>query len=271
MSNVPKGKQKESRFEADHHYYNLRDSVNALMQNNFGFDATRYQKRIDRFRETHSTLDNIDEIVKRYEDRSRAYVEWFLPEEREVVRNMLVQIQTEFTLGNSIHPAKDMPEIGIEECVERRLHIDRAIGWCYSLKQELQAVIRELPVDINKYVRFSKEIDDQIALYRGVKKNDNKLTRQILGQALNVANSTNFANVNANGNANANNASNSNGVRPDFRGSKNKTAGAARTSVKGKPVPPEETSGKCKPGDGRELATAPDVTRPDTSESLNDV
>ena len=55
--------------------------------------------------------------------------------------------------------------------------MNRAIGLCYSLKQEIQYVIRTLPVDINKYERFAVEIDKQIALYKGVRLADNRLIK----------------------------------------------------------------------------------------------
>jgi hypothetical protein len=64
------------------------------------------------------------------------------------------------------------------EFCERRKHIDEAIAQCYVLKQELQYIIRTLPVDLNKYERFAAAIDKQIALYKGVRQADNRLLRQ---------------------------------------------------------------------------------------------
>ena len=38
-------------------------------------------------------------------------------------------------------------------------------------------IIRTLPVDLNKFVRFDKAIDEQIALYKGVRQADNRLIK----------------------------------------------------------------------------------------------
>ena len=64
------------------------------------------------------------------------------------------------------------------EYCERRKHINEAIAGCYVLKQELNYVIRTLPVDINKFKRFSELIDEQIALYKGVRQKDNRFLKK---------------------------------------------------------------------------------------------
>lgn len=188
------------------------------MLNDFGFDKGRYKKKIEKFREFRKDEPNIDEIVARLERKSDAFTKWFIDKECDAVLEILRTIQTEFSAGNSIHPAG---QAKLEEFKERRLHIDRAIGACFALKQEMQYIIRTLPVDIEKFESYAKRIDKQIALYRGTRQADNRF---LSGLPLNVANASNFANVNSNGNCNANNASNSNGVRPDFRGADSKTA-----------------------------------------------
>ncbi len=45
---VPKGKRKESRFEAQYHFYRLREDVTNLMLLDFGFSEEKYQKSIER-------------------------------------------------------------------------------------------------------------------------------------------------------------------------------------------------------------------------------
>ena len=74
------------------------------------------------------------------------------------------------------------------EFCERRKHVDEAIAQCYVLKQELQYIIRTLPVDLNKYERFAVEIDKQIALYKGVRQSDNRLLKQKPNKAKNQKN-----------------------------------------------------------------------------------
>ena len=107
--------------------------------------------------------------------RSEAFRKWFIDEEGRAILQLLRNIEREFTTGNSIYPS-DTPA-RLLEFLTRRQHINRAIGLCYTLKQEIQYAIRTLPVDINKYERFAVAIDEQIALYKGVRQADNRLIR----------------------------------------------------------------------------------------------
>lgn len=173
---VPKGRRKESRFEARHHYFRLRSEVTNLMLLDFGFSVEKYRKNIERYREMHKAAQNVDEIVFRYEKKCESFAKWFIDKECDVVLEILRKIECEFTSGNSIYPSETPAKI-MEFC-ERRKHIDEAIAQCYVLKQELQYIIRTLPVDLNKYERFAVEIDKQIALYKGVRQSDNRLLKQ---------------------------------------------------------------------------------------------
>ena len=175
MSSVPKGRQKPSRFEASHHYYRLRDEVTALILEDFGFSEEKYRKQIEKFREWHRNDPNLEEQVQRMQKRSEAFQKWFIDEEARAILQLLRAIEREFTSGNSIYPS-DTPA-RLLEFLTRRQHINRAIGLSYTLKQEIQYAIRTLPVDINKYERFAVAIDEQIALYKGVRQADNRLIK----------------------------------------------------------------------------------------------
>ena len=175
MSNVPKSQQKESDFEASHNLYKLRDEITRLTCNSFGFSKEKYQKRIEEFREWYQKNPKCDEIVARMEAKCEAFNDWFVAEERTAILDMLRKIQTEFSVGNSIFPS-DTPARLLEFLV-RRYHMNRAIGYCFALKQEIQYVLRVLPVDNNKYEHLSKAIDKQVALFKGVRQADNRLIR----------------------------------------------------------------------------------------------
>jgi hypothetical protein len=176
MSGVPKSKRKESRFEAQHHYFRLRQEVTNLMLLDFGFSKEKYTKTIERYKETHESAPGVDEVVDRYRRKCENFHKWFIDKECDAVLEILRRIECEFTAGNSIYPSETPAKI-MEFC-ERRKHIDEAIAQCYVLKQELQYIIRTLPVDLNKYERFAAAIDKQIALYKGVRQADNRLLRQ---------------------------------------------------------------------------------------------
>ena len=173
---VPKGKRRQSRFEAQHCFYKLRTEVTNLMLQDFGFSPEKYKNQIEKYREMHRAADNVDEIVARYEKKCESFVKWFIDKECDTVLEILRNIESEFTQGNSIYPS-DTPARMIEY-VQRRYHMNNAIAQCYVLKQEIHYIIRTLPVDINKYKRFAEMIDKQIALYKGVRQSDNRFARK---------------------------------------------------------------------------------------------
>ena len=172
---VPKGRRSESRFEASHYFYGLRKEVTNLILMDFGFSKEKYQKKIDRYRETHAHCDNVVEVVERLQMKMDAFDKWFVDEEGRAILSLLRRIEEEFTTGNSIYPSETPARL--MEFMTRRYHINKAIGLCYSLKQELNYVIRTLPVDINKYERFAEMIDHQVNLYKGVRQSDNRLIK----------------------------------------------------------------------------------------------
>lgn len=175
MSSVPLSRRKESKFEAQHHFYKLRDEVTRLIVNDFGFSKEKYLASIERYREAHKNSEQIEDVVARWQHKCESFNRWFIDKECDAVLNILRNIESEFTFGNSIYPS-DTPA-KMDEFIERRRHIDAAIANCYVLKQELHYIIRTLPVDVNKFTRFSEAIDKQIALYKGVRQSDNKFLR----------------------------------------------------------------------------------------------
>ena len=172
---VPKGRRQESRFEAQHNFFKLRGEVTALILNDFGFSEEKYRKKMEKYRAEHSKDPNIQDIVARWETKNESFKKWFIDEEARAILDIMREIEKSFTIGNSIYPSETMAKV--MEFMVRRWHMNKAIGLCYSLKQELNYAIRTLPVDINKYERFADLIDKQIALYKGVRQADNRLIK----------------------------------------------------------------------------------------------
>ena len=170
---VPKSKRKQSKFEAAHQLSKLRTEVTKLASLQFGFDADRYEKSIQRYAKNHKSAANVDEVVARYRRKMENFMKWFIPEERKAVIDLVREISKEFSVGNAIFPTRDNPA-RIEEYNARRLHMDNAIACCYALKQEIHYIMETLPVDGNKYCRFADMIDKEIALIKGVRKADNR-------------------------------------------------------------------------------------------------
>lgn len=170
-----KGRRQESRFEAQHNFYKVRAEVTALVLNDFGFSEEKYRKKMEKYRRDHAKDANIDDIVARWERKNESFKKWFIDEEARAIIDTMREIEKEFTVGNSIFPSETPAKV--VEFLIRRQHVNRAIGLCFALKQEIHYVIRTLPVDINKYERFAEMIDRQIALYKGVRQADNRLIK----------------------------------------------------------------------------------------------
>ena len=172
---VVKGKRNQSKFEAYHHFFKLRDEVTAMILNDFGFSFDNQEKKRQKFAESHQNASNLDEIMERWHTKNDSFIRWFIDEEGKAIMDIMRNIQREFTIGNSIFPSETPARLF--EFLERRKHINNAIGQCYALKQEINYVIRTLPVDMNRYVHFAEEIDIQINLFKGVRKADNRLIK----------------------------------------------------------------------------------------------
>ena len=172
---VVKGKRNQSKFEAYHHFFKLRDEVTAMILNDFGFSFDKQEKKRQKFAESHQNASNLDEIMERWHTKNDSFIRWFIVEEGKAIMDIMRNIQREFTIGNSIFPSETPARL--IEFLERRKHINNAIGQCYALKQEINYVIRTLPVDMNRYVHFAEEIDIQINLFKGVRKADNRLIK----------------------------------------------------------------------------------------------
>ena len=175
MSSVPEGRRTQSDFQARHNYFQLRDEVTRLMINDFGFDKEKYDAGIEKYRQAHAKDQNVDKIVERWKRKSDAFNKWFIDKECDAVLEILRRIESEFTYGNSIYPS-DTPA-RLFEYLERRKHITAAIANCYILKQELQYIIRTLPVDMNKYYHYEKALKTQISLFKGVRQADNRFLK----------------------------------------------------------------------------------------------
>ena len=149
----------------------LRKDITDLLLRDFGYNAVKSEKRLER-RFGSRSYEELTDIEKQQYDRQKkkqdAFDEWFIESERNAIIDCLRSIGEHVYTANSIYPTYS------EELVERRLHQDLAIGQCYRLVQELQYAIETLPVDVNTYLRFGADIQKEIDLIKGWRKSDNK-------------------------------------------------------------------------------------------------
>lgn len=176
---VIKSKRTESQFMVFKNLYRMRREINNELLFDFGYRRDKAEKRILKMLgKLDSSYDELDEKEKEYFDKLKAkydsYESWFIQEMKTAILTDMRDITSEVFMANSIYPTMR------EELIERRIHQDRALGYCSRLQQNLFTVIMELPVDHNKYTRLAKEIDNEIRLIKKWRASDNRFRSMIL-------------------------------------------------------------------------------------------
>lgn len=175
MSSVPEGRRSLSDFQTDHDLAKLRDEVTRFVENQFGFSYEKYRAKIEKYRQAHSKDENVEAITRRYIEKCDFFKDKFVPREYDRVLDIIADMDSAFTMGNSIFPS-DTPA-RFFEWLMRRIYINIAISKAYVLKREINYVIRTLSVDINKYYGFAKKIDHLVSMMKGVRRADNRFLK----------------------------------------------------------------------------------------------
>jgi hypothetical protein len=172
---VPKGKRKESEFEVFIHFYRMRKDITDLLLRDFGYKEKKQEKYIEKMFGgiPYEEMNDVQkEHYNKAKEKTEAFHDWYIVEQRETIMRCLRRINQHIFMANSIYPQYE------SELIERRIEQDRAIRECNVLIQELQYIINTLPVDVNKYVRFSDAIQREINLIKGRRKSDNKFKKK---------------------------------------------------------------------------------------------
>lgn len=131
---------------------------------------------IDKYSMERPDRDRLAELVKAYNLNDliiAQYPEWLITDIRSKILDTLNDLIMNITAANSIYATYE------SEFYERRNLQDRAIGNCYQLLQHMQFVISILPVNAQKYMRYTEMIGKEIALLKGWRKSDNKVLAKL--------------------------------------------------------------------------------------------
>jgi len=175
MSSVPKSRRQPHNFETPKKLKAIRKRVTELAVNDFGYDKERLEIKIQKFADSVTNFERKDAIVASMRAKNESYYADFVEDETKVTRNMARKIICEFEMGNSIFPSGDAR---VSEYRERRRHLNEAIGWLFSLKQELQYIAETLPCDANRYESLIDEIESAIPMVKGVRRAANKFLKK---------------------------------------------------------------------------------------------
>ncbi len=170
VMSVLKSKRKPSQFEVFHHYYKMRKEITDLLLRDFGFSQEKAERKLKR-QFSEEMTDDEKERYQKLVERDRAFDEWFITDERNTIMGYLRNLGMYVFSANNIYPQSQ------DELTQRRLYQERALGCCEMLSQELQYTIETLPVDVNKFTRFSDMIEEEIKLIKAWRKSDNKFKK----------------------------------------------------------------------------------------------
>lgn len=127
MSDIPVGRRKESRLQAQIEAYKVRDVMTVELFRNFGVN----EKKLDAFIEKQTAHIKDEELKKREQEAIRKRIESAIEDERKTISDLSRGITGHLRAANTIYP-----EIW-EEYVERRVQLDFDIendfkGWLGS-------------------------------------------------------------------------------------------------------------------------------------------
>lgn len=138
----------------------------------FGFSKMKSENSIERLKT--KCPDISPERLQEKLTRLDSFLEWFIPDERKVIIELIRDITWNIVSANSIYPTNET------EYQNRRIFHNNSIIGLRRLEQELQMCIEILPVDINKYTPFAIDINSEISLIEAVKKSDKKRFRSLV-------------------------------------------------------------------------------------------
>ncbi|MBR2209443.1 MAG: hypothetical protein IJ859_11605 [Synergistaceae bacterium] len=108
--------------------------------------------------------------------REERFNAWLIKEECSTVAKRSADLTGNLRLGNTIFPCKDSPAF-MNEISERRLNMDRAIGACNVLLDELQFIAEAVYADKNKFTALALKIKNLFDRIKSVRQSDNRFLK----------------------------------------------------------------------------------------------
>ena len=133
--------------------------------------ALQAQKRIE-------SLEGDDSQAKSDEDlRNERFNLWLIKEECHAVATHNNNLTSNLRMANTIFPDSKLPTF-IAELNERRVCMDRALGACNVLQDELQYIAEAVYADKNKFTALTLDIEALFNKIKAIRQADNRFWRQ---------------------------------------------------------------------------------------------
>lgn len=173
---VPKNKRTTSKLEFFYNVYKLNDKLTRILLRDFGVKKTSRDLKAFTYSAKMNNQDRKDFIglCNKYGVNVEAdYPLWLIEYYRDWILRILRELVNNITQANTIYPNS------VNEFYLRREYQWKAIANCYQLKQAMQTAVRNLPVDVEKYMPFIEEIEAEIIALKNWKKSDNKILTKL--------------------------------------------------------------------------------------------
>lgn len=177
---MPLSKRGKSRTEFFHAAYKLNDEITKLLLRDFGLKTINHDLNVFTFRAKMSDGDKqlfCDLAAKYHFNVETAFPYWLIDYYRNNLLHILENLINNITVANTIYAQTE------KEYYDRRHYQWLAISNCYQLLQTMQTVIRNLPVDAEKYMRYVDMINAEIDSLKEWRKADNKILTAIKNKA----------------------------------------------------------------------------------------
>lgn len=165
---VLKRKRHASPSDVFHHWNKVRKHITEFLLVDFGYKPEKTEEKLKKLFTTDPDSTCVENNRRKLLEKYYSFEGWFILDERRVIVECLRKI-TEL-----IYLADNTPITSHEEYIKRRMFQDEAIGQCYRLIQELQYAIETLPVNVNRFTQFSKEIQEGIEFIKDWRQSDNR-------------------------------------------------------------------------------------------------
>ena len=139
--------------------------------------ALQAQKQIESL-EGNISEKSDDERKQLDEDlRNERFNLWLIKEECHAVAAHSNNLTSNLRMANTIYPDSKLPTF-IAELNERRVCMDRALGTCNVLQDELQYIAEAVYADKNKFTALTLDIEALFNKIKAIRQADNRFWRQ---------------------------------------------------------------------------------------------
>ena len=165
------GKKKED-FEALRDALIIRKKITEVLK----VLALQSQKRLEDLTEALSIVPEEERQNVREKLREERFNRWLIEQECRTVYDKGAELTGSLRTANTIYPDAKTP-YAVSEATERRVWMDRALGACNVLQDELQYIAEAVYADKNKFTPLTLEIKALFDKIKNVRQADNRFLK----------------------------------------------------------------------------------------------